>query len=458
MAAMTDALFLVARPESLFKPSVMWRALRRGSPRPDRSRPPLPRSECFPSSECHVVTCLTAWHSNSSGEGQRREHGGSMAAGTTTFRPSASGPVPTTCSRPSAAPGSPPSRRCRRRSPCSTRSTGASPTPACASSSSTAATSCSAARAACPPASPLPPQPRVADDLPAGPLRHRLARLLDVRALLRLVEVTSQRTEADEAQRAGKGHRRGDRPPVTVDGRHRSGRPAPRRGDRVDRLPEAGRRAARSARGTRASSRSTAVLPTSPPTSAGVSPRWLRSVGGRPAGRRRRGDRRIPRRARQPPRRDGRQLGRDGGRHRPRVPPRPTRRRTPDASRARQRRVGCSPTTCASAPVRTSPGSAGSPGPPVTSTSTRSSGPTTRPTSMPPPPRHLVPLREHLGDERQAAHAELAAQLSSTRAAARGGGVERVARQSGRRRIARRSRPPKRWRRRSLGGSAGPTG
>ncbi len=34
MAALTDAFFLVARPESLFKPSVMWRALRHGSPRP----------------------------------------------------------------------------------------------------------------------------------------------------------------------------------------------------------------------------------------------------------------------------------------------------------------------------------------------------------------------------------------------------------------------------------------
>jgi CHAD domain-containing protein len=47
-------------------------------------------------------------------------------------------------------------------------------------------------------------QPRVADDLPAGPLRHRLARLLDVRALLRLVEVTSQRTEAARRNGAGK--------------------------------------------------------------------------------------------------------------------------------------------------------------------------------------------------------------------------------------------------------------
>ena len=47
-------------------------------------------------------------------------------------------------------------------------------------------------------------QPRVAADVPAGPLRQRLARLLDVRALLRLVEVTSQRTEATKRNRAGK--------------------------------------------------------------------------------------------------------------------------------------------------------------------------------------------------------------------------------------------------------------
>ena len=40
----------------------------------------------------------------------------------------------------------------------------------------------------------------------------------------------------------------------------------------------------------------------------------------------------------------------------------------------------------------------------------------------------LVPLREHLGVERQAAHAELATQLSSARAAAAVGGMERVAR------------------------------
>ena len=47
-------------------------------------------------------------------------------------------------------------------------------------------------------------QPRVADDLPPGPLRNRLAKLLDVRALLRLVEVTSQRTDAVRRNGTGK--------------------------------------------------------------------------------------------------------------------------------------------------------------------------------------------------------------------------------------------------------------
>jgi CHAD domain-containing protein len=47
-------------------------------------------------------------------------------------------------------------------------------------------------------------QPRVAEDLPPGPLRQRLAKLLDVRALLRLVEVTSKRTEATRRNQAGK--------------------------------------------------------------------------------------------------------------------------------------------------------------------------------------------------------------------------------------------------------------
>ena len=42
MSAMTDALFLVARPESLFKPSVMWRALRHG-------RTPATESSVIPS-------------------------------------------------------------------------------------------------------------------------------------------------------------------------------------------------------------------------------------------------------------------------------------------------------------------------------------------------------------------------------------------------------------------------
>lgn len=39
-------------------------------------------------------------------------------------------------------------------------------------------------------------QPRTADDVPPGPFRQRLAGLLDVRALLRFVEVTSTRTPA----------------------------------------------------------------------------------------------------------------------------------------------------------------------------------------------------------------------------------------------------------------------
>ncbi len=42
MAAMTDALFLLARPESLFKPSVMWRALLPWLTPPDRAGPPRP--------------------------------------------------------------------------------------------------------------------------------------------------------------------------------------------------------------------------------------------------------------------------------------------------------------------------------------------------------------------------------------------------------------------------------
>ena len=42
MAALTDALFLLARPESLFKPSVLWRVLRPGSPRPPEQTSPPP--------------------------------------------------------------------------------------------------------------------------------------------------------------------------------------------------------------------------------------------------------------------------------------------------------------------------------------------------------------------------------------------------------------------------------
>ncbi|MDF2731511.1 MAG: hypothetical protein K0S92_136 [Desertimonas sp.] len=50
----------------------------------------------------------------------------------------------------------------------------------------------------------VPRQPRLADDVPPGPLRHRLTRLLDVRALLRLVEITSQRTSGAKRNRDGK--------------------------------------------------------------------------------------------------------------------------------------------------------------------------------------------------------------------------------------------------------------
>ena len=48
MAALTDALFLVARPESLFKPSVVWRVLRHGSPRPNPERASPPPIRVFP--------------------------------------------------------------------------------------------------------------------------------------------------------------------------------------------------------------------------------------------------------------------------------------------------------------------------------------------------------------------------------------------------------------------------
>jgi CHAD domain-containing protein len=47
-------------------------------------------------------------------------------------------------------------------------------------------------------------QPRIAEDVPAGPLRSRLARLLDVRALLRFVEVTSERIDGQLRNGAGK--------------------------------------------------------------------------------------------------------------------------------------------------------------------------------------------------------------------------------------------------------------
>lgn len=47
-------------------------------------------------------------------------------------------------------------------------------------------------------------QPRVAGDVPPGPLRQRLARYLDVRTLIRLVEVSSLRIAAVRRSRAGK--------------------------------------------------------------------------------------------------------------------------------------------------------------------------------------------------------------------------------------------------------------
>ena len=56
MAAMTDALFLVARPESLFKPSVMWRALRHGRPRPVNRHAP---ESHWSVSRRPSVTCTT---------------------------------------------------------------------------------------------------------------------------------------------------------------------------------------------------------------------------------------------------------------------------------------------------------------------------------------------------------------------------------------------------------------
>ena len=294
-------------------------------------------------------------------------------------------------------------------------------------------------------------QPRFADDLPAGPLRHRLARLLDVRALLRLVEVTSRRT-GDEAQRVGKGDRCGDRPPITVGSRHRSGRPAPRRGDRVDRLPETGGRVARSARRTglregrqrscRARRRRCRGLP-----------QWLRVSVGVPLagdGAAIDGFRAVLANLR------GAMVANWDGTVDDIDPEFSTTCASPYAGResCSPTPSGCSPTTCASAPVKTSPGSAGSPGPPVTSTSTRSSGPTTRPTSMPPPPR-TRPAAQHLGVERQAARR--AGDSALLGAGGRGGGALEVARQSGRRGSLG-DRGSKHWRRRSLGGSAGPTG
>jgi 2-polyprenyl-6-methoxyphenol hydroxylase-like FAD-dependent oxidoreductase len=48
MAAMTDALFLLTRPESLFKPGVMWRALRRGAPHPETAAAQQPVTTVVP--------------------------------------------------------------------------------------------------------------------------------------------------------------------------------------------------------------------------------------------------------------------------------------------------------------------------------------------------------------------------------------------------------------------------
>ena len=138
-----------------------------------------------------------------------------MGAGTTTYQPAApgfdadgvlDGP------RPGGVRGR--ATAASRRLPCSTRSTAASPTPACVSSCVDGRHLVLRGEGAVPAVVTVATQPRVADDLPAGPLRQRLARLLDVRALLRLVEVTSQRIEADEAQPRRQGHRRGDRPPT----------------------------------------------------------------------------------------------------------------------------------------------------------------------------------------------------------------------------------------------------
>ena len=195
-------------------------------------------------------------------------------------------------------------------------------------------------------------QPRVADDLPPGPLRHRLTRLLDVRALLRLVEITSQRTAGTKRNGDGKVtaavtvH---DVPTVdgvvldrvVVEAIELTGYPKSA-GELRDLLDGLGLRAVDGGSGR-----------------ARRGQRWcpagrLRRVDRRPADVRRPGDRRLSGRARQPPRRDARQLGRDGRRHRSRVPPRPACRRAPDAGRAGERQPRCSPTTSVSGPATTS--------------------------------------------------------------------------------------------------------
>ena len=97
MAAMTDALFLVARPESLFKPSVMWRAVRHGGAGDRSNAAPVPnpigvfrvdrvsRGELSAHVDTPMVVLDLVRRSTA------REHDDLMVAGTTTYRPAASG-------------------------------------------------------------------------------------------------------------------------------------------------------------------------------------------------------------------------------------------------------------------------------------------------------------------------------------------------------------------------------
>ena len=204
-------------------------------------------------------------------------------------------------------------------------------------------------------------QPRVAADVPAGPLRQRLARLLDVRALLRLVEVTSQRTEATKRNRAGK-----VTAAVTV---HRDtlanggsfGLDAvARRGDRADRIPEAGRGAAASCSPGSGSRRSRAASPTSPrraPGSRSVATRYPSACRSTPGCRRSTGS------APCSPTCATRCWPTGTGRSRTSTPSSSTTSASPSAAPGSCSPTprGCCPTTCASALARTSPGSARSP-------------------------------------------------------------------------------------------------